>query len=425
MSRFWRGVARFLAVLLSLVFILTAVAAMLLQVADQELLVSSTYKDALISQQAYTRLPRVLAGQLVFSMDYNPCVDDALRCENALADVKDCARTALGDPRYEALASGDGRPTDAERNQLHACVTKYQPDLQSASETTGAIPALIRSIGAPQLENVIVGLLPPEQTKLLADNLLDQLFAYLNGQQDSITLHLVSLKQSLSSPAALKALLDFLRAQPNCTLEQVAQMTLSVLSGKVELVMCRPPDQLIQVVTPVLQSMLTDSVSLIPDDQVISVPAAQASANFGPFGKGPVGGVRLFLTLLRLAPDVPLFFLLLISLLVIRSPRQLLRWWGVPLFFAGLLSVILALVAPSFFERGWLAFLLPRLPASLSLSLVSLLHDLVLAVLQTYLKVTLYAGGAMALLGLLLWVLSALHRPGLAQTQPSRLASSG
>jgi len=418
MSRFWRGVARLLAFLLAIAFVLTAVAALLLQVVDQELLISSTYKDALISQQAYTRLPRVLAEQLVFSMNYNSCVDDALRCENVIADVKDCARTALGDQRYEALASGDGRPNDTEREQLHACVAKYQPDLQASAGAPGGIPALIRSIDASQLENVIVGLLPPEQTKLLADDLLDQLFAYLNGQQDSVTLHLVGLKKSLSSPAALQALLDFLRAQPNCTLEQVAQMILSALSGKIDLLMCRPPDQLIEVVTPDLQSMLDSSVSLIPDDQVISVPAAQETANFGPFGKGPVGGIRLSLTLLRLTPLVPLFFLLLISLLVIRSPRELLRWWGVPLFFAGLLAVILALVAPSFFERGWLAILLPRLPASLSLGLVTLLHDLVQAVLQTYLKVTLYAGGAMALLGLLLWVLSALRRPGLAQTQP-------
>jgi hypothetical protein len=425
MNRFWRGFARLLAVLCAIVFVLTAVAALLLAVFDQELLVSSTYKDALAGQQAYTRLPIVLAGQLVYSLNYNPCVDDALRCENIIADVKDCARTALGDQRYEALASGDGRPTDAERVQLHACVVKYQPDLQASAGSSGGIPAFIRSIGAPRLENVIAGLLPSAQTKPLADDFIDQLFSYLNGRQDSVTLHLVGLKASLTGPAGLKALLDILRAQPNCTLDQLARMTASALSGKGELLMCRPPDQLIEMVTPLLQSVLDASVSLIPDNKVISIPAAGSSANFGPFGKGPVGGIRLALTLLRLGPDVPLFFLLLVSLLVIRSPRELLRWWGIPLFFAGLLAVILALIAPSFFERSWLVLLLPRFPPALSLGLVALIHDLVRAVLQTYLRIVIYAGGAMAFLGLLLWIASAFLKSGLAKTQPSHVTSSG
>jgi hypothetical protein len=54
-----------------------------------------------------------------------------------------------------------------------------------------------------------------------------------------------------------------------------------------------------------------------------------------------------------------------------------------------------------------------------------LIHDLVRAVLQTYLRIVIYAGGAMAFLGLLLWIASALLKSGLTKTQPSHVNSSG
>ncbi len=404
MRKFWSGVARGMAVLLAIVFILTAVVALLLVGVDQELLVSSTYKNALASRQVYNRLPGIVAEQLVVGMNFSPCAANSLRCENIDPQVKDCARAALGDQRFNALSTADVKLTDAEIRLLQGCVRQYQPDLPGSTDSSGVFPGFIKSIDTGALEKAIAGLLPPAQLKPLADDLLDQLFSYLTGRQEAITLNLVGLKQSLASQAGLDALLNVIRSQPVCTLQQLEEIMIVALTGKGDLLLCRPSDKLLDLVTPLINTTLNVAVSTIPDTKVLALPASLNSRSFGPFGQGPVGGIRMAITIVRLSPDIPLFFLLLISLLVIRSPRSLLRWWGIPLFFAGLLSLILAWAASAFFERGWMAIILPRLPLVIAPGLVALFHDLLRTVLQTYLKVILYAGGIMALLGLGMWI---------------------
>ncbi len=98
------------------------------------------------------------------------------------------------------------------------------------------------------------------------------------------------------------------------------------------------------------------------------------------------------------------------------------RWWGIPLFFAGLLSLILAWAASTFFERGWMALIIPRLPLVIAPGLVALFHDLLRTVLQTYLKVILYAGGSMALLGLGMWIGSGFIRTKIEPPAPAALS---
>ena len=61
-------------------------------------------------------------------------------------------------------------------------------------------------------------------------------------------------------------------------------------------------------------------------------------------GAGPLAlkAQLLFLrTLMKLAPFLPLVFLLLILVLAIRSLSELGRWWGIPLIITAALSAIL------------------------------------------------------------------------------------
>jgi hypothetical protein len=411
-----------MAVLLAIVFVLTAVAALLLIGVDQELLVSSTYKNALASRQVYNRLPGIVAEQLVVGMNFSPCAANSLRCENIDPQVKDCVRAALGDQRFSALSTSDVKLTDAEIRLLQGCVQQYQPDLHGSATSSGVFPGLIKSIDAGALERAIAGLLPPAQLKPLADDLLDQFFSYITGRQAAITINLVGLKQSLAGQAGLDALLNLIRSQPSCTLQQLENILVVSITSEGDPFLCRPSDELLDLVTPLVQSMLNVAVSTLPDTKMIALPESLNSRNFGPFGKGPAGGIRLALTLVRVSPDIPLFALLLISLLVIRSPRSLLRWWGIPLFFAGLLSLILAWAASIFFERGWMALIIPRLPLVLAPGLVAMIHDLLRTVLQTYLKVILYAGGSMALLGLGMWIGSGFIRTKIEPPAPAALS---
>ena len=112
MHKFWNGVAVFFAVLLAIVLVLLGTVAVLLVNIDRELLNASTFKNALVQQQVYQRMPGILAGQLITVLDENPCATNPLRCGNASAEFLDCAKTALGGTRYAILSSGTGQPTE-------------------------------------------------------------------------------------------------------------------------------------------------------------------------------------------------------------------------------------------------------------------------------------------------------------------------
>ncbi len=122
----------------------------------------------------------------------------------------------------------------------------------------------------------------------------------------------------------------------------------------------------------------------IPDTETITPLNPAASRSFGPFGTGAVGGIRLSQTLMLLSPLLPLLFLLLITLLVVRTFQDFLRWWGIPLLISGIVALVIGLAGSSFFEPAWVALLTGRIPASFSVGLAGVVHDLLRAVMQTY-----------------------------------------
>ena len=419
MGKFWSGIARFFAVVFAIVFVLTTMVALLLVNIDRELLVSGTYKTVLARQQIYARMPRIIAEQLVMTMNYNPCTENPLMCENIVPKVRECAQSALGDQRYAVLATDVERPSDAEIKMLQDCVNKYMPGIQpSSGNSSKSAPALFKSISARDMETVIAVLLPPDLLKVQTENLFDQVFSYLNGGQDMISINLVNLKQRLASQTSFEAILKLIRSQPACSAQQLNHILVVAATGEGDLVMCRPPEAALKLATPTIQSQLKAAVAQIPDTKIIAPQKGQDQTDFGPLGNGPTGGFRFTHLLLRLSPDIPLFFLLLISFLAIRTPTGLLRWWGIPLFFAGLLSVALCISASFSFEQGWINLLAGRLPPTLSLGVVNALHDLVRSVMQTYLTDTIIIGALLALVGLGMWIGSGFIQKKIESVEP-------
>jgi hypothetical protein len=115
---------------------------------------------------------------------------------------------------------------------------------------------------------------------------------------------------------------------------------------------------------------------------------------------------------------VALGFLLIITLLAVRSPKSWLRWWGIPTFLAGTFSIPFALLAFASFERAWLVFLAGKLSPSISLAAIDLGHDLASAVLQSLLIGILVESLVFGLLGAGLWIGSRFIQtgPGLQET---------
>lgn len=420
MHKFWVGIARFFAGLFAIAFVITTVLALVLVNADRRLLDSGTYKRALAEQQVYTRMPRILAEQLVTTMGYNPCAANPLVCEGAPPEFHTCALQALGEEKYDSLAANFENPTEADRRLIQPCMDQYGVGQQAGVEASGGPPPFMKSLGVAEWETIIAAVLPPAELKAMAEETLDQVFAYLDGRQETASLSMVALKNHIAGPAGLKAVLGIVRAQPPCADLQVDQILAGLSGSSGELLGCRPPDEVLTLMSIPIQASLRLFASQIPDEQVLLTPeSGENSASPGPLGPGPVGGIRLARLLMRLSPDVPLLLLLFISLLAVRTPKGWLCWWGIPFFFAGLFSVGAALTASAGFEQVWLALLAGRIPPYLSLGLVTLGHDLLRAVFRVFMNGVGFHGVLLGLLGLGMWIGAGRIKPKAGNPLPA------
>jgi hypothetical protein len=240
------------------------------------------------------------------------------------------------------------------------------------------------------------------------EGVIDQVFAYLNGQQDAVSLDLTPLKSRLVGSVGQDVILGLIRAQPACSLQQIAQIMLNAVGGQ-QISICRPPDSLLNQVTPIIQAALTQITAQLPDEVVIISP----NSTLGNISANSLATtVRYARLIMRLSPDLPLGFILLISLLVIRTPKNWLRWWGIPLCVTGLVAAVGALVLTSSFERIWTVQIAPYLPSSLATGLIALGHDLLRAVFQAWLDGLLVTCIFYCLLGLAMSIGSIFIRDG-------------
>ena len=226
----------------------------------------------------------------------------------------------------------------------------------------------------------------------------------MNGNKDKINISLVSVKQQLASPEGLQAVLTLIRSQPACSFQLALTMLAELKAGNGKLVVCSPPDEILNLIAPLIQLIIKNAVAQIPDSQVIIPQWGTNTINFGPLGIGLTGGIRLARLVMRLSPLAPVLFLIFITLLVVRTIKDWLRWWGIPIFFSGLLSIALAISSMFFFDQAWLGILVNHIPAFLSPGTVNLGHDVVQAILQTLTIGITSIGIIMAVLGLGMWI---------------------
>jgi hypothetical protein len=275
-----------------------------------------------------------------------------------------------------------------------------------ASPQKNELSLAMQGLTVENWENFIIALLPPDALQSMGEDTLDSLIAYLNGNSDTAGISLLPLKESMAGEAGTRAVLDLMKTQPNCTLMQIAQMTVAVLSEG-DILLCNPPEDSLPLITPIIKRQLQFAAEVIPDQAII------AHADPNSQDKDPREQLRILRLLMRLSPLVPFGLLLALSLLAVRSLRDWLGWWGVPITITGILAILTSLVGAPFVGLLLLSLLIRSDSVSLPSAFIDSGSQLASAIVEQLLRPTLFQGLALTGVGTLLIAATILVKRGL------------
>ena len=275
-----------------------------------------------------------------------------------------------------------------------------------ATSTSGqsGFPLVIHGLTAQNWEAFLRAVLPQEVLKVMGDEALASIFAYLNDQNDTAQLSLAPLKASLSSEAGVQAVYTLLNSQPDCTFSQIAEMTLSILQQQQQQIQfCKPSDDLKSLVTPVIQFQLQTTAALLPDQITI------ASVDNNPGQTDPRQRLKVVRLVLRLSPILPLGLLLMITLLAVRSLKSWLTWWGVPFTITGGVAAMMGLSGAPVAKVILQEILVNNMPTYLPVMMLDYASELSAAMVRQLLEPVVQQGLVIALLGFAMILLAILY----------------
>ena len=222
--KFLSACSKTIAAVFAAVFIILALITLILFIVQGQLLNSKTYKTAFEEQEIYNQLPVLAAKQIATSMTNNPCREDPEQCE--------------------------GEDQDGEES--------------------GGPPSYLKNLSQEQWELILSQVLTQAWTKSQTESALDQLFAFLDSDEStlSITISSVDLKANLTGQKGMDIIRQLVNAQPPCT-DQLLDILFDIASGTFtpdQLLLCAPPAGLLDELTPEIEAVLNRVIQEIPDE---------------------------------------------------------------------------------------------------------------------------------------------------------------
>jgi hypothetical protein len=187
-------------------------------------------------------------------------------------------------------------------------------------------------------------------------SIVDGFYDWLDSDEPlpNFTLDMQSFKARLHSDFGLRAIEIAYNALPLCGNEQVEEFKSQLANAVPGLNVYYPPCQFPDTfkddqLTDYLNS-LTDVVKLIPDRYAVQLQETPDASEGWPVLKTYL---RTFRVTYWMGLVVAVLLWGIIALLVIRTPRGMARWGGIPLALAGLAAILLSWL-PGAFVAGWL-----------------------------------------------------------------------
>jgi hypothetical protein len=373
--KFLSACARLLAGFFAILFIISALISLLLFNAERHFVDPELYKRVLLEERVYDSLPRLLSTQISEGMAYNPCAEDPSSCEN---EGEDTSGDEEGDP-----------------------------------------PDYFKNMNAEHWELVLREILTPDWLQTQSESVIDQLFDYLESDEEtpSISISLVDIKSRLMGSDGVETVLKIIESQPPCNDEQLRELTRAFESDAsgTDLLSCRPPQELIDENLSSIEETLNEVVGDLPDEATLgenfmdpdSDEPTDTTETDMVIGKT----LRRVRTYMRLSPIVPIGFLILIAVLGVRSFRDLLRWWGIPLLVTGLIALVVSILSMPIFNWLLRTYVEGQIPGYLSLEFVDIGFEIGRSTIRSFVKTITIQAGVMALTGLLAAAVSGFIRP--------------
>jgi len=155
-----------------------------------------------------------------------------------------------------------------------------------------------------------------------------------------------------------------------------------------------------------VQEQLNAAVSQLPDEVTLikATSPAVSPADSQPLGNDPINSIRMVRLIFLLSPLIPLGFLLLLTLFAVRSLKGWMRWWGIPFFFAGLITLGLGITLVPTMNWAWDTFVVSQIPAYFPSSVAGIGRVLVQNIVHALSEGIILQAVILALVGLAAWI---------------------
>lgn len=261
--------------------------------------------------------------------------------------------------------------------------------IASSSADQSQFPLVMHGMSLEAWESFMHTLLPPEVLKPIGDDVLNSTFAYLSMKTDAVQVNLTPLKASMMSETGTQAALALIGTLPACTFEQITQITFNLFAGG-QIELCNPPADMLPLLAPIIQEQMQFTASIIPD-QLTLVTA--------PLKNDPRERLQTTRLLMRLSLLLPIGFLLAVTIAAIRSVRDWLYWWGIPLFIAGFTIFVMGILGAPVFGVVLESILSRQLPDYLPAFLLDFTGEFASAMVRALLNPLLWQGLILAFIG--------------------------
>ncbi|HEX9332395.1 MAG TPA: hypothetical protein VF896_10925, partial [Anaerolineales bacterium] len=165
-----------------------------------------------------------------------------------------------------------------------------------------------------------------------------------------------------------------------------------------DIALCNPPEQMMGLVEPLIQSQLQTISAAIPDQATIISSTENGTPN------DPRYKLHLVRSAIHFSPFFVVLLLLAIALLAVHSLRDFLLWWGVPFLIVGVITISIGMIGAPIV--GWfLQFLIQTQGAIFLPSLLaSSIAETASAVAHQILIPVAFQGFVIAIIGLIMVV---------------------